>query len=156
MAYTCVIKDWNEMTRDDVYENMRARIEGFIVNNQTCYQDAEPEYDKHGKYIFIWDYDRLIATWQMCTSKTIEGRDRSYHYPCLRRQVWLEKSPSLEYSIEVARVAARQINGNGAFMFEALDWELCQKILDRYTAEVVNQYTDKHGRLNYAMVVAGK
>ena len=41
-------------------------------------------------------------------------------------------------------------------MFEALDWELCQKILDRYTAEVVNQYTDKHGRLNYAMVVAGK
>ena len=41
MSLICVSKPWDELTKEELYRIIQLRIEGFIVRDETCYQDLE-------------------------------------------------------------------------------------------------------------------
>ena len=54
MGMVCKICRYDELTRDELYDIIQMRIEGFIVRNKCIYQDMETYYDQCGMYVMIW------------------------------------------------------------------------------------------------------
>ena len=96
MSLICVSKEWHELTIQELYKIIQLRIEGFIVQNKTCYQDLEAYYDHNGWYNMYYDTalgmhpQSMVGQTQFCTLKTFYGSDgTAYNYPAWRRQTWV-------------------------------------------------------------------
>ena len=88
MGMVCKICRYDELTRDELYDIIQMRIEGFIVRNKCIYQDMETYYDQCGMYVMIWENGVMTNSWQMCDRKVFVGKDgKEYRYPAWRRQV---------------------------------------------------------------------
>ena len=89
-----IVKDYNELTTDELYRIMQLRIQGFIVDNQVCYQDMEAYYDKNSWWILNYAIvsGEIVGVNSLCRNKTLYGDDGTeYNYPCFRRQAWLRE-----------------------------------------------------------------
>ena len=69
MGMVCKICRYDELTRDELYDIIQMRIEGFIVRNNCIYQDMETYYDQCGMYVMIGkvivDYQAFLPA-QVC------------------------------------------------------------------------------------------
>lgn len=86
----CKIKHYQHLTVDEIYRAMQLRIQGFIVDNQVCYQDLEDKYDKHQYYMLWYDNDKMVGVNALCYRKKFQGDNGTiYEYPAFRRQAWM-------------------------------------------------------------------
>ena len=63
MGIVCKICRYDELTRDELYDIIQMRIEGFIVKNKCIYQDMETYYDQCGMCNDMgkWGNDKFMA-----------------------------------------------------------------------------------------------
>lgn len=55
-----VVKYFNELTLDELYEILRARAEVFIVEQNCVYQDVD-EVDKEAYHVYLRDEGKIVA-----------------------------------------------------------------------------------------------
>ena len=76
MSLVTVIKHYDELTTDELYRIIQLRIQGFIVDNGTCYQDLEAHYDKNQYYMMSYDTVKgiepqlMVGVNALCINKT--------------------------------------------------------------------------------------
>ena len=71
MALQYKAKPWSELTTNEFYDIMQLRIQCFIVDLQTCYQDMEAYYDKCGWYMMYYKGNVMVGCNQLCTRKEL-------------------------------------------------------------------------------------
>ena len=159
MSLICVSKPWDELTKEELYRIIQLRIEGFIVRDETCYQDLEQYYDQCGWYLMFYDPvigvdpELMVGQHQLCTRKVFTGDDgKEYKYPAWRRQAWLKGYIDLEYCDEMSRRVAIKMTGEPYTMHEMLNKEVADKLVQRVGFRYIKHYVDDHGRDNWVMV----
>jgi hypothetical protein len=164
MSIICVSKTWEELTKEELYRIIQLRIEGFIVNNGTCYQDLEQYYDHNGWYLMHYDSvqgmhpQAMVGATQYCTLKTFYGDDgEAYSYPAWRRQVWVPgyRNPKEEQRHAIA--AAMKYTGSHMTMCEVMEERFAQHIIGLGWKLITKEpYLDGAGRPNWVMIPDGE
>lgn len=54
------IKQFDELTTDELFEILRLRVSIFVVEQERIYQEID-EVDKHAIHVFKWEDGRVIA-----------------------------------------------------------------------------------------------
>ena len=159
MSLICVSKPWDELTKEELYRIIQLRIEGFIVKNNTCYQDLEQYYDQCGWYLMFYDSvlgvepQLMVGQHQLCTRKVFVGDDGTeYTYPSWRRQAWVKGYIDFNLCWQMSRKVAKKMTGKPYTMHEMLDKKVADKIEREAGFKYVRQYKDEHGRDNWIMV----
>lgn len=55
-----VVKSFQELSVDELYEILRLRAEVFVVEQNCVYQDLD-EVDKHAYHVYLKDEDKILA-----------------------------------------------------------------------------------------------
>ena len=157
MGMVCKICRYDELTRDELYDIIQMRIEGFIVRNKCIYQDMETYYDQCGMYVMIWENGVMTNSWQMCDRKIFVGKDgKEYRYPAWRRQVVKEgyKAPGYPLAVDLTRKACELLTGLPYFMCEVFDKKMSDDMMKvAGSGRYINEYYDDAERYNYVCVV---
>ena len=153
MALQYKAKPWSELTTDEFYDIMQLRIQCFIVDLQTCYQDMEAYYDKCGWYMMYYKGNVMVGCNQLCTRKELYGADGTkYTYPAWRRQAWIPGHRDPKIELPFSHAVAKQMTGKHYMMCEVLHKKYADHIERNAGYRVVNEYVDEHGRTNWLLV----
>ena len=161
MSLICVSKEWHELTIQELYKIIQLRIEGFIVQNKTCYQDLEAYYDHNGWYNMYYDTalgmhpQSMVGQTQFCTLKTFYGSDgTAYNYPAWRRQTWVPGYRNPEEEQEQTTAACIKYTGKPYMMCEVMEWGFVEHIVNKlgWTCVTDEPYYDDAGRPNWVLV----
>ena len=161
MSLVTVIKHYDELTTDELYRIIQLRIQGFIVDNGTCYQDLEAHYDKNQYYMMSYDTVKgiepqlMVGVNALCINKTFVGDDGTeYKYPAFRRQVWEREYKSIggsTYDWPNAKEFCRKQLGSPNMMCEIMYEGGKQTFIDLGAREVSTNI-DVAGRKNWVFV----
>lgn len=161
MAIICVSKEWHELTIQELYRIIQLRIDGFIVQNKTCYQDLEAHYDQNGWYTMYYDTSlgmhpqSMVGQTQFCTNKSFTGSDGTvYNYPAWRRQTWLPGYRDWRVEQPQTVAAAMKYTGKPYMMAEVMNEGYIQHMINKcgYRCVTDEPYLDDAGRPNWVCV----
>lgn len=160
MSLVTVIKHYDELTTDELYRVIQLRIGGFIVRNQTCYQDLEAHYDKNQWYMMTYDTvlgiqpQLMVGVNALCTNKVFTGDDGTeYRYPAFRRQAWIDeyKGGASTYDLNKGRDFCMQQFGSPNMMCE-ITYEPGRQVFLNFGMREIGTNIDPAGRKNWVFV----
>jgi len=160
MSLVTVIKHYDELTTDELYRVIQLRIGGFIVRNQTCYQDLEAHYDKNQWYMMTYDTvlgiqpQLMVGVNALCTNKVFTGDDGTeYRYPAFRRQAWIDeyKGGASTYDLNKGRDFCMQQFGSPNMMCE-ITYEPGRQVFLDFGMREIGTNIDPAGRKNWVFV----
>ena len=160
MSLVTVIKHYDELTTDELYRVIQLRIGGFIVRNQTCYQDLEAHYDKNQWYMMTYDTvlgiqpQLMVGVNALCTNKVFTGDDGTeYRYPAFRRQAWIDeyKGGASTYDLNKGRDFCMQQFGSPNMMCE-ITYEPGRQVFLNFGMREIRTNIDPAGRKNWVFV----
>jgi len=125
---TCVVKQFHELTPDELYRIIQLRIDNFIVKNKNAYQDLHAYYDKDGYHLMFYSTklghhpENMVGCSHVCGKQVFYDEEgKEYKYPTYRRQVWLEGYRDYELEMKIVDELAEKICGEKMWMAELFD-----------------------------------